>query len=124
MAVAVPSQAPLQVASTPATGAVRIMGSVIITEVVTTHATASVIVTLKVPAHSPVAIAVVCVPGSSQSYVNGVVPPTILAVACPSHEPLHNASLLTTADATPPPISLIFTVALVVQPVLSVIVIT
>ena len=76
----------------------------------------SVIVTFTVPEQRAVAVMLIWAAGSSHKYVNGEVPPEILAVASPSHDPKQRASVFDAIEATPAPISLITTVSVSVQP--------
>jgi hypothetical protein len=64
------------------------------------HPAESVIVTQCVPAHNPVAVAVVWASGSSHIYIYGGIPPIIAPVACPSQIENPEALLSTVATAT------------------------
>jgi hypothetical protein len=74
-AIAVPSHTPLQEAADPDTDATTWVGSPIVCEDVSIHPLPSVIVTVYVPEHKPVAVSFVCAEGSFHKYVNGATPP-------------------------------------------------
>jgi len=95
--------------------------SLIVAVAVDEHPLASVIVTVYVPASSPVAVADVCAGDVSQLYVYGAVPPEAKAVAEPFAAP-QVASVVASILAEGPPMSLIVAVAMAEHPFASVIV--
>ena len=76
------------------------VGSVTRVVVMFTHPTPSVKVTLTVPTERPVATVPSC--PLLQRKVNGVVPPVIVAVACPLDPPKQETLLSVTAVNVPP----------------------
>jgi hypothetical protein len=97
-ALAPPLAKPLQVMfESTALTATKIIGSVIVEELVELHPFASVIVVVYVPATTPVIEAVVA--ELIHAYVYGIVPPVADAVAPPSARPLQDIFESTTVAA-------------------------
>jgi len=90
LAIAVPSQAPLQVTSVLTIVSVVAGGSMIVIVLVVKQPRASVTVYVYAPAHKLVAVTVVETAGADHEYEYAGVPPEVFKFTEPVQEALHN----------------------------------
>ena len=109
---------PLQRTLVAVADALNAVGSVTAALEVLMHPTASVIVTVYVPAHNPVTVDEVA--PLLHEYVKGEVPPDIVTSAEPLHTPLHDILAVVKAVAVPPDWLFMVVLTVAVHPLASV----